>query len=254
MNFMQRGLAAALLAAGLLAGTAVQGQAPTKANAAQVVPPAVAATLRKNLAERMQLERIDEIRATPVPGLYEVRVDADLFYSDAEGNYVLNGQLMDTRQQRNLTQERLDKLLAINFDALPVKDAFTIVRGNGKRKLAIFQDPNCSFCKRLERDLQKVDNITIHMFLLPVLGPNSAEKSRDIWCAKDKGETWTDWMVRGKPAPKAEASCDVTALARNMEFGRKHRITGTPTLVFADGSRVPGAIAAADVEKMLASK
>ena len=140
-------------------------------------------------------------------------------------------------------------MTAISFDALPLKDAFTIVRGNGKRKLAVFEDPNCGYCKRFERDLQKVDNVTIHMFLYPILSADSTEKSKNIWCAKDKGKAWQDWMVRDKPAPTA--SCDSSALERNVELGRKFKITGTPTLVFVDGSRVPGAIGAQEVEKNL---
>lgn len=256
MKSIRSGLLAALAAAGLLASLAAPALAqPTKVNAAQQVPPAVETTLRKNLAERLpSFGKIDEIRAAPIAGLYEVRIETEIFYSDAEGNYLVNGQIIDTRNKRNITEERLDKLLAINFDSLPVKDAFTIVRGNGKRKLAVFEDPNCGYCKRFERDLQKIDNVTIYMFLYPILGPDSTDKSRNIWCAKDKGKAWLDWMVRNEAAPKADASCDVMALGRNLEFGKKHKITGTPTLVFTDGSRVPGAIGAADVEKMLAGK
>jgi thiol:disulfide interchange protein DsbC len=236
MKSLKNAALAALLAAGLLAPLAQAQEA----------------AIRKNLPDRLpQLGKIDEVRPTPMPGLFEVRVGTDLFYTDAEGNFLLiHGQLIDARAQRNLTEERLDKLLAIDFTALPVKDAFTVVRGNGKRKLAVFQDPNCSYCKRFERDLQKVDNITIHMFLYPVLGADSADKSRNIWCARDKGKTWLDWMVRDQLP--AAASCDTAALARNLEFGRKHKITGTPTLVFADGTRVPGAIGAPQVEKLLA--
>jgi thiol:disulfide interchange protein DsbC len=208
------------------------------------------AAIRKNLAERIpQLAKIDEISRTPMAGLFEVRVGTDLFYTDAQGNFLIQGSLFDTRQRRNLTEERLDKLLAIDFDSLPLADAFTVVRGNGKRKLAVFQDPNCGYCKRFERDLQNVDNITIHMFLYPILGADSTEKSRNIWCAKDKAKAWLDWMVRDQVPPKV--SCDTSALTRNTEFGRKHRITGTPTLVFADGSRAPGALSAAQVEKQL---
>ena len=212
------------------------------------------AVIRKNLAERIpQLKSIDEVSKSPVAGLFEVRVNGtDIFYSDAEGNFLLQGSMIDTRQRRNLTEERIEKLSAISFDALPTKDAFTIVRGNGKRRLAIFEDPNCGYCKRFERDMQKVDNVTIHMFLYPILGPDSGEKSKNIWCAKDRGKTWTDWMVREQPpAATATPACDVTAIARNVELGRKHKITGTPTLLFADGSRVPGAISAAQVEKYL---
>ena len=146
----------------------------------------------------------------------------------------------------------MDKLSAISFDLLPVKDAFTIVRGNGKRKLAVFEDPNCGYCKRFERDLQKVDNVTIHMFLYPILGPESLEKSRQIWCSKDVAKAWVDYMVRDQaPGQTVTPACDVAALTRNVEFGRKYKINGTPTLLFADGSRVPGAISSAQVEKYL---
>ena len=210
------------------------------------------AAIRKNLAERLPaFSKIDEINKTPMNGLYEVRVnESDIFYTDAEGNFLIQGNLIDTRAKRNLTEERVEKLNAIDFGALPVKDAFTIVRGNGKRKMAVFEDPNCGYCKRFERDLQKVSDVTIHMFLYPILSPDSADKSKNIWCAKDKAKTWQDVMVRDAPVPKA--SCDTTAIERNVDFGRKHKITGTPTVFFADGSRVPGAISAQQVEKLLA--
>lgn len=254
MKTIRCGLAAALVAAGLLAGGA-GAQAPTKANADTLVPPAVDAQLRKNLHERLpRIGKIDEIRRSPIPSLYEVTVEGEIFYSDADGSYLLNGHMIDTRQKRNLTEERLEKVLAVNFDALPVKDAFTIVRGNGKRKLAVFEDPNCGYCKRFERDLQKLDNVTVYMYLYPILGPDSTAKSRNIWCARDKVRAWTDWMLKNEAAPQAAASCDTSAIDRNVELGRKHRITGTPTLLFTDGSRVPGAIGAAEVEKLLASK
>lgn len=212
------------------------------------------ATIRKNLAERIpQLQKIDEVSKSPMPGLYEVRVNGtDIFYTDAEGNYLIQGSLFDTRARRNLTEERVEKLSAIAFDDLPLKDAFTIVRGNGKRKLAVFEDPNCGYCKRFERDLQKVDNITVHMFLYPILGPDSVEKSKRIWCAKEPAKAWLDLMVRDQPvAAAAGPGCDTAAITRNVELGRKHRITGTPTLIFADGQRVPGAINSAQVEKLL---
>ena len=235
MKLIKRAALAMLLAAGLLAATAHAQEA----------------AIRKTLAERLpQLGKIDEINKTPMSGLFEVRVGTELFYTDADGNFLIQGNLIDTKLQRNLTEERLDKLLAIDFSALPVKDAFTIVRGNGKRKVAVFEDPNCGYCKRFERDLQKVDNVTVYMFLYPILGADSTDKSRNIWCAKDRAKAWLDLMVRDQVAPAA--SCDTGAVARNLEFGKKYKITGTPTLVFADGTRVPGAIGAAQVEKLLA--
>ncbi len=211
------------------------------------------ATIRKNIAARVpQLQKIDEVSKTPMAGLYEVRVNGtDIFYTDAEANFIIQGQLFDTRQRRNLTEERMDKLSAIPFDQLPMKTAFTQVRGDGKRKLAVFADPNCGYCKRFERDLEKVENITIYNFLYPILGADSADKARNIWCAKDRSEAWLDWMLRSKTP--ASASCDTAAIARNVELGRKLKISGTPTLVFADGTRVPGAINTDQIEKQLAN-
>ena len=209
------------------------------------------ATIRKNLAERIpQLQAIDEVSKSPMAGLYEVRVNGtEIYYTDAEANFLVQGSLIDTKQRRNLTEERVDKLTAINFEALPFKDAFTIVRGNGKRRLAVFQDPNCGYCKRFERDVQKLNHVTIHMFLYPILSADSNEKSKNIWCAKDRAKAWQDWMVRDQTP--AAANCDTSAIARNIDIGRKFKISGTPTLVFVDGSRVPGAISMAEVEKHL---
>lgn len=210
------------------------------------------ASIRKNLTERLpNLPAIDEISKTPMPGIFEVRVNqSELFYTDAEGNYLIQGSMIDTKNRVDLTEQRLDKLTAIAFKDLPLKDAFTIVRGNGKRKMAVFEDPNCGYCKRFERDLLKIDNVTVHVFLYPILSADSGEKSRHIWCAKDKGKTFIDWMVRDVTPPAA--TCDAAAVARNFEFGKKARITGTPTIIFANGSRVPGAIGAEQIEKQLA--
>ena len=211
------------------------------------------AVIRKNIAERLpNLKAIDEISKTAIPGIFELRINGtEIYYTDAKGNYLLEGSLIDVRAQRNLTEERVNKLTAIKFDELPFKDAFTIVRGNGKRKIAVFEDPNCGYCKRFERDLQKVDNVTVYMFLYPILGGDSADKSKAIWCTKDPGKAWQDWMVRDQQAPVAAPGCDATALARNADFGRSFKITGTPTLFFVDGARVPGAVDAKQVEKIL---
>jgi thiol:disulfide interchange protein DsbC len=208
------------------------------------------ATIRKNLSERLSnLPKIDEISKTPMNGLYEVRMGNEVMYSDAEGNFLIQGSLIDVKQKRNLTEERIDKLSSIPFDQLPLKTAFTQVRGNGKRKLAVFADPNCGYCKRFEKDLQKLDNVTIYHFLYPILGEDSKTKSKNIWCAKDKAKVWNDWMIHG--TTPATANCDATAVDTIVAFGQKMRITGTPMILFADGTRVPGAVSMAQVEKML---
>jgi thiol:disulfide interchange protein DsbC len=209
------------------------------------------ATIRKNLSERLaNLPKIEEVSKTPMPGLWEVRLQGnDILYTDAEGNYLIQGALVDTRARRNLTEERLEKLSAVDFSTLPLKDAFVVTRGDGSRKMAVFTDPNCPYCKRFEADLQKISNVTIYNFLYPVLGKDSTEKAKNIWCAKDRVKAWEDWMQRN--TPPAGASCETAALSRNLEFGRQHHITGTPTVLFTDGSRVPGAVGAAQLEKRL---
>ena len=209
------------------------------------------ATIRKNLSDRLSnLPKIDEVSKTPMNGLFEIRMGNEVMYSDAEGNFLIQGALIDVRQKRNLTEERMEKLSSIPFDQLPLKTAFTQVRGNGKRKLAVFADPNCGYCKRFEKDLQKLDNATIYHFLYPILGEDSKTKSKNIWCAKDKAKVWNDWMING--TPPASAQCDTSAIDTILAFGQKNRITGTPMLLFTDGTRVPGAVPMAQVEKMLA--
>ena len=211
------------------------------------------AAIRKNLAERMpDFPKIDEVTKTPIPGLWEVRIGNDLLYTDEQGNHLIQGTLFDTKAKVNLTDKRLEKLSAIDFDQLPLKDAMVVKQGSGARKLAVFADPNCGYCKRFERDLLSVKDVTIYTFLYPVLGPDSNDKSRSIWCSKDAMKTWRAWMIDGVTPPKAMGACDTAAVERNSAFGRKHRINGTPAILFEDGKRVPGAMPAAEVEKRLA--
>ena len=213
------------------------------------------AVIRANIGKRIaQLKSIDEVKKTPIEGIYEVRANGtEIYYTDAKGDYLFEGNLFETKSLRNLTEERTNKLTAVKFDSLPFKGAFTIVRGNGQRKLAVFEDPNCGYCKRFERELQKVDNITVYLFLYPILGQDSVEKSKALWCTKDKGAAWQDWMLREQAAPPASPMCDVSPVARNVEFGRTYRLSGTPTLIFHDGQRVPGALSTEQIEKYLAS-
>lgn len=201
-----------------------------------------------------QLKGVQEVRKTPVPGLFEIRVnDSEIYYTDAKGDFLIQGEVYDLKSQRNLTKERENVLTAVKWDSLPVKDAITFTRGNGARKLAVFADPNCGYCKKFERDLLKVDNITVHVFQIGILAPDSKTKNRAIWCARDKGQAWLDWMVRGNMAPEAAAMCDSSATTRNEAFAKKVRINSTPTLLFEDGSRQAGAISMEDLEKQFAS-
>ncbi len=209
------------------------------------------AAIRKNLTERLQFPQIDEITKTPIAGVYEVRVGTDVLYTDEQGDHLIEGHLMDTRTRVNLTEARIAKLTAVDFASLPLKDAIVWKQGSGARKLAVFADPNCGYCKRFERDLQQVKDVTVYTFLYPVLGKDSADKSRNIWCAKDSTKVWRDWMIEGSLPAQAPAKCDTGALQRNMALGMKHKMNGTPTLVFEDGTRAPGALNAEQVEKRL---
>lgn len=210
------------------------------------------AAIRKAVAERMpDFPKIDEVTKTPIPGLYEIRFGADVFYTDETGSYIIDGQLIETKTRSNLTEQRVARLTAIDFKSLPLADAVVWKQGTGERKLVVFADPNCGYCKKFERDMLAVKNVTVYTFLYPILGGDSPAKSRAIWCAKDRGAAWRDWMLKGTPAPEASANCDAAALQRNLALGRKYKINGTPGLVFEDGSKRPGAIDADAVEKML---
>ena len=212
------------------------------------------AAIRKNLAERLpKLPSIDEITPTPVPGLFELRINkSDVLYTDAEGNFLIQGSIFDTRQRVDITEQRLNKLSNIDFASLPLKDAFKIVHGKGTRQVAVFSDPNCGYCKRLEKELADTPDVTIHLFLYPILGADSVKKSQAIWCAKDRAKTYTQWMLSGSPLPSS-AGCDTSAVERNVALGQQLRINGTPTLFFVDGTRVPGAIDGERLQALLKS-
>lgn len=211
--------------------------------------------IRKKIKERLtDFPVINEIIKAPAGGLYEIRFDgSQIIYADATGDHLFQGAIIDTKTKANLTSERVDLLSAIPFDKLPFKDSFTIIKGDGKRKLAVFEDPNCGYCKQFEKGLSGVDNITLSVFLYPILGEKSVSDSKNVWCVTDKGKVFTDWMVNnvGIPVSSSDAKCDTSALTRNVEFGKKHNVTGTPTLFFKNGKRVPSAIPPDQIEKLL---
>ena len=211
------------------------------------------AEIRKNLAERLpKLPKIDEVTRTAIPGLWEVRYGGtEILYSDDKGEYVINGNLLETKTRTDLTEQRVDKLTAVDFDKLPVKDAMVMKQGNGSRKMAVFVDPNCGYCKRFEKDLVQLKDVTIYNFLIPILGPDSVTKSRDIWCGKEPTAIWRSWMLDGKVPAKTMGNCDTAALDRNLDFSRAHRINGTPSVYFVDGTHKPGALPLDAVEKLL---
>ena len=193
-------------------------------------------------AVESKVGKVEKIVKTPIAGVWEVTVDSQIFYSDDKGSYLIFGNLLDTKTGKNLTTER-------QFNSLPLELAIKQVRGSGKNVMVTFEDPNCGYCKKLAKDVLTLKDATVYTFLLPVLGDDSYEKSKAIWCAPDKAKAWVDWMTAGKTPPAAPAKCDLTGLNKSAQLGGKLRINGTPAIFFANGERVGGYIPATEIEK-----
>ena len=191
--------------------------------------------------------KVKSVSPAPVAGLYEVLVGNDIFYTDATAKYLIQGEIIELATGKNITEQRQADLNRIKWSDLTPANAMKTVRGNGSRQLAIFSDPNCGYCKRLEKSLQQLDNVTIYTYLIPILSADSAQKSKQIWCAADPYKTYIDWMINGV-APTGKSDCS-TPLDKNLAFAKTYGITGTPTLFFTDGSRFPGAVQISDIEK-----
>ncbi|QKM65615.1 thiol:disulfide interchange protein [Polynucleobacter tropicus] len=191
--------------------------------------------------------KVRSVTAAPVSGLYEVLVGNEIFYTDTSGKYLIQGEIIELASGKNITEQRQADLNRIKWSDLNQANAFKSVRGNGQRQLAIFSDPNCGYCKRLEKSLQQLDNVTIYTYLIPILSPDSAQKSKQIWCSADPYKNYIDWMVNGT-APTGKTDCS-NPLDKNLAFAKAYGITGTPTLFFTDGSRFPGAVQVTDIEK-----
>ena len=208
--------------------------------------------IKKLLQNRLGADAaVDTVTKTPYSGLYEVKVGNELIYTDAEARYVFIGRIIDSETSKDLTQAKLDELNRIKFSDLPLDLAAKSVKGNGKRVIAVFEDPNCGYCKRFRKNLADVKDITVYTFIYPILGEDSAKKAKNLWCAPDRAKALEDWMLDGKAAPQAPDSCSTAAIDKVVELGKKYHVTGTPTIIFADGSRIPGAIDAKSLENKL---
>lgn len=206
------------------------------------------ATIKKLMEEKFPGASISNIVKSPYAGLYEVQFDDQLVYTDAKVSYVFVGAMYDASSKRNLTEEKMRKLTRVAWDSLPLDLAMKKVKGNGQRKLVVFADADCPFCARLENELKNVDNVTIYTFVYPIdqLHPDAARKTRLIWCAPDRVAAWDAWFET-KALPDNKGDCD-TPLDKTYALGQKLRINATPTLVFADGSMIPGALPAPRLE------
>jgi thiol:disulfide interchange protein DsbC len=213
----------------------------------------VEATIKKNIEPRLGGAKIDSIKETPYGGLYELRVAGDIMYTDKKGEYLMIGHVYDAKTTRDLTSERIQEINKIKFSDLPLTSAIKQVKGDGKRVIAVFEDPNCGYCKRLRQTtLKNLDNVTIYTFMYNILADDSFVKSKNIWCAPDRAKAWDDWMINGKAAPTAPASCE-NPNDKIVALGQQLKITGTPAIFFADGTRIPGAVDLPTLEKKLQS-
>lgn len=217
-----------------------------------VVPPSpeeVIEQVKKAVESKLGV-KVVSVTKSPYLNLFEVYADGQILYTDEKLTALIAGTLIDGKTMKNVTAERMQKLAAIKFSDLPLELAIKQVRGDGKRILASFEDPNCGYCKKLARDIAKLDNVTVYTFLYPILSPDSLDKSNQIWCASDKAKVWNDWMQDGKALP-SRSDCDTSAVQKTVELGHRLQISGTPTLFFADGDRIPGAVPVAQIEKKL---
>jgi len=204
--------------------------------------------LQKQFGSKIQIKSINP---SPIPGIYEVVANSSIIYVDAQAKFLIQGSITDLKTGVNLTDAREDEMNRIQFSELPLQDSVKMVRGDGSRKMAVFADPNCGYCKTLEKSFLTMDNITVYTFLIPILSADSSTKSKAVWCASDPSKAWVNWMTAQMPLPN-KTDCS-TPLDKNLALAKKLGITGTPAIFFIDGSRIPGAASKDDLEKKLAS-
>ncbi|ABI59929.1 DsbC family protein [Nitrosomonas eutropha] len=208
------------------------------------------ADLKEAIQAHFPGSKIESLTQTPYLGLYEAVIDGEIFYTDEKAEYFFMGHIVDAKKRASLTSERMQQIRdsrRIAIDTLPLEHALKMVKGNGKRTLIVYSDPNCPYCKRLEKELVNVTDITIYTLLYPVLN-GSMTTAEAIWCSEDRVKAWDDFML--KSVVPTGKNCDAP-LQILLESGRQNRVTGTPTLIFADGSVVPGFIPQSEIEKRL---
>jgi thiol:disulfide interchange protein DsbC len=210
---------------------------------------AIIASLHKTLSQRLPKLHIDKIQPSQWPFFYEVVTDGELFYVDKTGEYLFYGKVMNTQTREDLTEARWNALNQVDFNTLPLNLALKEVKGNGSRRLAVFADPHCPFCTRFEKTLRDMDNVTVYTFLYPLEGlhPGATERAKLVWCANDRLSAWHDWMLSQKDTPAT--ACNTGQMDTVKQLGEKLKINGTPTLIFEDGHRIPGAIGKDDLEQ-----
>ncbi|MGC3982895.1 MAG: DsbC family protein [Steroidobacteraceae bacterium] len=243
MNKIMVGMLAGLLALGLTASSGAQDSSDATAR------------IQKTLQARFPKLTIEKIQPSQWPWLYEVVTDDELFYTDTTGDYVFYGKVLDTKTREDLTAKRWNDMLKVDFNSLPLNLALKSVKGTGSRKLVVFADPHCPYCVRFEKTLQEVTNVTVYTFLYPLesIHPGATEKAKQIWCTPDRQAAWSAWMNNKKEPTAAATSCKTDQLNTLIKLGEQMKVTGTPTLIFEDGHRIPGSIAKDQLEEEFSS-
>jgi thiol:disulfide interchange protein DsbC len=240
----------AIAACALLGALSASAQTQDAAPRVDATAPELAA-VKQLIEAKFPGATVSNVARSPYFGLYEAQFDERLIYTDAKVSYVVVGAIYDADTKQNLTEARLRQLNRVAWDQLPLDLAIKKVKGNGARKLAIFSDADCPYCKRLEGEMTTLDNVTIYTFLFPIaqLHPDSARKSALIWCAPDRAKAWDEWFASGR-LPNNKGDC-ATPIAKTAQLGQKYRLNATPTLVFADGTMVTGTLPLDQIENEL---
>jgi thiol:disulfide interchange protein DsbC len=193
---------------------------------------------------------VESVTRMPFQNMYELVVDGQVFYTDEKASYLFSGNLLDLRsgRPRNLTQESTAKMAAAVLSK-STENAVKRVKGNGKRVIYTFEDPNCGYCKELQKELTKVNDVTIYTFLWAILSPDSVEKAKAIWCSKDRARAWEDTMLKGV-SPSGPRNCD-TPLEKNAQLAQRFGLRGTPGVYLANGEQIGGFVPAAQLEAAL---
>ncbi len=238
---MKKTLQGLMVIALALAGSVFAAETAQEANVRKLVQP----TFREGV-------KIDSVTKTPYSGLFEVRIGSDIMYTDEKAQFLFTGEVIDAKNGTNYTKARIDDLTKVKFSELPLESALKMVKGDGKRVIAVFEDPNCGYCKQFRKTLATMDNITVYTFMYNILAEDSKTKSKNIWCSADRNKAWDEWMLHGKVAPEASANCN-TPNDKIFALGQKLRVTGTPSVFFADGSRAPGMLDVKTLESRIAA-
>lgn len=214
--------------------------------------------ITENIVKVNPQVEILSVSKTPWDNVLEVVMKGNnIIYTNQDGSFIMatDGKemiLLDVKNRKNLTEEKISELNKIDYKAFNTKNAIQLQKGKpGQGEISVFADPNCIYCKRFEASLAQTPDITVNLYLYPVLGQDSLDKSKQVWCAKDQAKTWKEWMIDSKALPTGEVKCDTKAIEENLEFGKSIGINGTPTIVFTDGTRAAGAISPAALMKKI---